>query len=343
MGVVNKPRSGSMAFYPRVRARKQTPSFSSFKVDVSVDEVSPVNFLGYKAGMTTVFALNQQEKSPKFNVEVPVPATVVECPPIKVFGVRAYKQTHAGKKVLMDVLSDKVDKELLKKIHSFLKPKKKENKKKRNSFSDLEKVKESIVDLRLLCYSQPKLTGFGKKKPDLFEVALNGSIEDKLKYSGEKLGKEISVGEVFKEKIQVDVKAVDKGKGFQGVVKRFGVKIHRPKAKKHRYVGSISPWTPATVMYTVPRAGQLGYQNRTEFNKMILLVSNEVSKVNPKAGFKKYGLVRNDYLLITGSVPGAITRPIAIRTAIRANEKTKPKLSEITGFSHLVEEKGVKA
>jgi large subunit ribosomal protein L3 len=332
-----------MAFYPRVRAKKHTPSFSSFELNNETEEVNPVNFLGYKAGMTTVFALNQQQKSPKYNIEMPVSATVIECPPIKVFGLRAYSKTNSGKKVLMDVLAEKTDKEMLKKIHSFLKSKK-DNKKSKKTVSDLEKTKE-IIEIRLLCFTQPKLTGIGKKKPDLFEVALNGSVEKQLKFGKEKLGKEIKASEVFKERIQVDVKAVDKGKGFQGVVKRFGVKIHRPKAKKHRYVGSISPWTPATVMYTVPRAGQLGYQNRTEFNKMILLISEDVSKVNPKAGFKKYGLVKNEFLLITGSVPGAIKRPIAIRNAIRANEKTKPKLSEITVFSHLIEEtkEGVKA
>jgi large subunit ribosomal protein L3 len=343
MGVINKPRSGSMAYYPRVRAKKHTPSFSSFELNNEV-EVSPVNFLGYKAGMTTVFALNQQQKSPKYNIEVPVPATVIECPPIKVFGLRAYTKTSSGKKVLMDVLVEKIDKEMLKKIHSFLKSKK-DNKKSKKTVSDLEKAKEDISEIRLIAFSQPKLTGIGKKKPDLFEVALNGSVEKQLIFGKEKLGKEIKASEVFKERIQVDVKAVDKGKGFQGVVKRFGVKIHRPKAKKHRYVGSISPWTPATVMWTVPRAGQLGYQNRTEFNKMILFISEDVSKINPKAGFKKYGLVKNEFLLITGSVPGAIKRPIAIRNAIRANEKTKPKLSEITGFSHLIEEtkEGVKA
>jgi len=277
--------------------------------------------------MTTVFALNQQQKSPKFNMEVPVPATVIECPPVKVFGLRAYINSLQGKKVLMDVLIDKADKEMDKKIHSFLKSKKKENKK--NTVSDIEKALNEVSEIRLLAFTQPKLTGMGKKKPDLTEIALNGTVEKQLLFAKEKLGKELKASEIFKQNQQVDVKAVDKGKGFVGVVKRAGVKVHRPKSKKHRIVGSIGPWKPATIMWTVARPGQLGYQNRTEFNKMILLISDEAKKVNPKKGFGKYGLVKNEFVLLTGSVPGAVKRPIAIRYAIRADEKTRPKLSEI--------------
>jgi large subunit ribosomal protein L3 len=339
-----KPRAGSLQYYPHVRAKKLTPSFSSFPELNGIEASKPLNFLGYKAGMTHVLALNQQQKSGKFNQEVVVPATVIECPPLKVLGARAYIIEGNKKRVLGDVLSEKADKELLRKIKGFKKPKKSKEgkggeKKERKktpadslTLNDLDKRNEEINDIRLLVYSQPKLTGIGKKKPDVLEIGLSGSVEQKLAYAKEKLGKELSVSEVFDSMQQVDVKSVTKGKGFQGVVKRAGVKVHRPKAKKHRIVGSISPWKPATVMWTVPRPGGMGYHNRTEFNKLILMISNEAKKINPKAGFKKYGLVKNDFVLITGSVPGPSKRPVNLRAAIRPDEKTKPKLSEITAF-----------
>jgi len=48
MNEIHKPRSGSLAYYPKVRAKKHTPSFSSFLIN-SDSEAMPVNFLGYKA------------------------------------------------------------------------------------------------------------------------------------------------------------------------------------------------------------------------------------------------------------------------------------------------------
>ncbi|MBI2598394.1 MAG: 50S ribosomal protein L3, partial [Candidatus Diapherotrites archaeon] len=145
-----------------------------------------------------------------------------------------------------------------------------------------------------------------------------------------KLGKEIAVDEVFEEKQFVDVKAVDKGKGFEGVVKRFGVKIHRRKAKKRRIVGSISPWNPSTVMRTVARPGQLGFQSRTELNKSLLKISSEPEFINVPGGFLGYGVVKNQFLLLAGSVPGPAKRGVALRMPIRrASPRGGFNLSEL--------------
>ena len=76
-----------------------------------------------------------------------------------------------------------------------------------------------------------------------------------------------SIADVFTGEHFIDIRAVSKGKGMQGPVKRAGVKMQRPKAKKRRIVGSISPWNPSTVMWQVPRPGQMGYHSRTEYNK----------------------------------------------------------------------------
>ena len=152
---------------------------------------------------------------------------------------------------------------------------------------------------------------------------MSGNVEEQLNYAKDKLGKEISVTEVFEPNEFIDLKAVTKGKGTQGVIKRYSMKIHGRKSEVRRTVGSTGSITPSNVSYKVPRAGQMGYHNRTEYNKKIFMISNEVDKINPKAGFKQFGKVKNDFVLIYGSVPGPQKRCIAMRKKIRSAVRTQ--------------------
>ncbi|MGC8836215.1 MAG: 50S ribosomal protein L3, partial [Infirmifilum sp.] len=109
-------------------------------------------------------------------------------------------------------------------------------------------------------------------------------------------------------------------KGFQGVVKRYGVKEmprwHKHR-KGHRRIGSVGPQGPSIMFYT-PFAGQTGFHQRTEYNKRIIKIG-EVAKenINPAGGWPHYGLVRTKFILIEGSVPGAIKRLVKLRYPIR--------------------------
>ena len=133
-------------------------------------------------------------------------------------------------------------------------------------------------------------------------------IEEQFEYVKKILGKTISVNEIFKEGQFVDVIAVTKGKGWQGVVKRWGVKILSHKARKtKRGVAALGPWKPPRVLYTVPRPGQMGYHQRTEFNKRILKIGENGEEVTPKGGFLRYGPVKGMYLMLKGSVPGPVS------------------------------------
>jgi large subunit ribosomal protein L3 len=87
-------------------------------------------------------------------------------------------------------------------------------------------------------------------------------------------------------------------------------------------------------MWTVAQAGQMGYHKRTEYNKKILKIGeqSEADQVNPKGGFVKYGLVKNDYILVKGSVPGPSKRLIILRKGIRANSKN-PEAAQINFIS----------
>ena len=337
MAKKHKPRAGSIAFYPRKRAAKQTPSIKL--IQIHAEETKPLNFIGYKAGMTTVLGVNAHKGSASFGQEIAVPATIIECPALKVLSVRAYEKTPYGSRIITEVNTEKVDKHLARKIKSFKKKHKEGKETKAKTMADLEKEKERISEIRLICYTQPYLTGTAKKKPDVFELGISGDPEGQLAYAKEKLGNDIKVSELFKEKEFIDIKAVTKGKGIQGPVKRFGIKIQPRKAKKRRIVGSISPWNPSTVMWTVPRAGQMGYHNRTEYNKRILMISSDANIINPASGFKNYGLVKSEFVILAGSVAGPAKRAIAFRNASRKNSSDKFNIVEIKEIPSVIKVK----
>jgi len=328
MSEYNAPRRGALSFYPRVRAKKETPSITV--VALAGTEGKPLNVLCYKAGMIQVQGKNVHKASPTFNHEIVAPATVIECPPMKVFAVRAYKKTEIGFDVLSDALAESSPKELKRKMPNFMqktsKKESKENSKEKSySVEDFEKEIANIDHFSLIVSVQPSF----KKTPDVAEVFIGGTKEQQLAYAKEKLGKEVAIEEAFAENEFLDIKAVTKGKGFQGPVKRFHVRSLRPKHKKSRVVGSIGPWHPHTVMYTVARPGQMGYQNRTEVNKKIIKISKTSEEVNPKEGFKNYGFVSGEYALIFGSVAGPVKRCIALRKSLRPKQQVGVQLERV--------------
>jgi large subunit ribosomal protein L3 len=153
--------------------------------------------------------------------------------------------------------------------------------------------------------------------------AAGGTIEDRLDFAASLLGTEIEIGSVVKTGQYVDVTAITTGKGTQGPVKRWGVQVRKRKHSrggKKRHIGNLGPWTPHHVRWQVPQIGQMGYQQRTEFNKRLLKISENSEGINPEGGFLHYGLVRNSFVMIKGSVPGPTKRLIRIRPAIRQRE-----------------------
>jgi len=297
-------RRGSMAYYPRKRAKTETPRFKSWP---KVEECKPLAFYGYKVGMTHILV---KEKVGKEIKEYCYPVTIIECPPMKVVAIRAYKKTKLGLKTLGEFWTTNLPKEIFRRIPKI---------KKEHNKEDFEKILENADEVRIICCTQPKLTTIGKKKCEVVEIALGGNLEEKKQKAFELLGKEIRVSDVFNNNQLIDVKAVTKGKGFQGAVKRFGVfDFSHIKDKTKRGVGAIGQFTPGYTMWTVPMPGQMGYHTRTEFNKQIVLISNPKElNINPKSGWPHYGVIRNDYVIILGSVPGPQKRLIGMRFPVR--------------------------
>ena len=307
MGKSHSPRSGSMQFWPRKRAKSEIARVRFWK---DIKEAKPCGFSGYKVGMVHVMVEDTRNNSISKGKTISWPATIVECPPLTVFSIKFYKNNDS----FSQIFSDKIDKELQR---SIIIPKTKK------TIDDIKE--EEFDDLKLMIHTNPNKTTVGKKKPEVFEIALGGKKEDKIAKAKEMLGKNINVTDVFTNGQVVDIHAITRGKGFQGPVKRFGVALRNHRSEKtKRGPGSLGGWKGhAHVMYRVAHAGQTGYHQRTEYNKQIIKVGTKDDQINPKEGFKHYGIVKNDYILLKGSVAGPNKRLIRFNHAMRTNKKIK--------------------
>lgn len=314
-----RPRRGSLAFYPRKRARRIYPSISTYP---DVDKPKVLALAGYKVGMTHAILQDNKKGSSTFGQEISVPVTILECPPIKVIGIRTYRNTDKGLVVLTETFSKNLPKELSRKINVG----KADTEKK---ISEMEKNVEKISRVRLVVSTQPWQSGVKKKTPEIFEIEIGGKdAKEKLEYAKQMIEKEIFPNDVVKEGELVDVISVTKGKGTVGPVGRFGVKIldHHSKQKR-RHVGAIAQQVPRRVRWTAPMAGQMGFQTRTELNKRVLKIGDG-KEVIPAGGFKRYGILKNNYLVLQGSVPGPKKRLVLLRAAIRP-QKVKLLVPEV--------------
>ncbi len=304
---IRKPRRGSLAFRPRKRAKNQ--NVRVYWQDESDQRV--LGFPGYKVGMTHL-SRTSDPKSTSKGQKVFNPATVVEVPPVLVYGLRCYDSVRS----LYDIFTD--DKKALKAAGLASRPKSKE-------------PCGGVRDVRLLVVSLPSMTTTGKKHPEKMEIGIGGENASKLEYAKGLLGKELKLSEVFRPGERVDVIGVTKGKGWQGPVKRFGVKIQRRKATgRQRHVGTLGPFHPAVMMYTAPHAGQTGYHTRTEYNKEVLKIGDDAGEINPSSGFPRYGFVKNDYVLLKGSIPGPSRRMVKLRLSVRGKPGEEPQISSIS-------------
>jgi len=194
---------------------------------------------------------------------------------------------------------------------------------------------DQIVEFRVLAATQPRLASVPKKKPETMEIKIGGgTIKEQFEYIKNLLGKTVSVEGVFKDGQFVDIISITKGKGFQGPVKRWGVRILQDKGRKtKRGVATLGPWGPGRVLYTVPRAGQMGYHQRTEFNKRILKIGKDGKEVTPEGGFLRYGNVRSTYIMLDGSIPGPAKRLIRLRYPVRPPKRVSESPPQITYVS----------
>ncbi len=303
------PRRGSLAYRPRGRAKSFVPRIRTWP-KVEADKPTLLGFPGYKAGTAHVITVDDRAKTPNFGKPLFNLSSVLTLPDALVTGMRLYAHENGQDTALADVKQSgqtTVDKLPL------------------NKASRVAAVVSSV----------PRDVGLSQKKPVVSEVGVSGGdLKAQSEFVLSLLGKKVKFSDVFKVGTYVDILGITKGKGFEGPVTRFGVKRKQHKSRKSvRAVGVIGPWHPAAVMYTVARAGQMGFHQRTETGKRILLVGNaSANPITPPGGFLHFGNVNGDYAVVRGSVPGPASRFVMVRLKARGVSKSQapPQVIEVS-------------
>ena len=318
MAAPKSPRKGSLQYWPRKRASKLLPSANWNAISSNNTSGNLKGFICYKAGMLSAAIKDNTDKSMTKGKTKIVPVTVLSCPKLKIFSIRFYKYN----KVAKEFLSGNFDNELKKKVKL---PKKKENLKAN------EIPSEGYDDVRVIVYSQVKKTGI-KKKPDMTELGLTGSLEEKIKFIKGNLHKDMSIQDVLKNEKIIDVRGLTTGKGLQGPVKRFGVTLKSHKSEKgRRRPGSLGPWHPSRVTYRAAMAGQLGMFSRVTYNNKIMKIGSqeELSNEDKMKNMKNFGDVKTDYVILAGSIQGPAKRSLIMTLPLRPTKKQLKKDFEL--------------
>jgi len=320
------PRRGSLAYLPRGRAKSMEARIRAWpKIDS--DEPKLLAHAGFKAGCVQIVNIDDREKTPNHGKQLVSLGTVIVTPPILIIGIRGYSKNQNGKQAEFDLYANNLPKN----ISTLFNSKNKESLLEPSEIA-LKKIKEIYAVIAII----PRNANLSQKKPYVFEVSVKGGdIKKQFAFVKELLGKEVKIDQVFESGDTVDAAAITKGKGWQGPITRMGVKKKQHKSRKSvREVGSLGPISPQYVMYTVPRGGQHGLHQRIEYDKKIMVMDNTENikyEINPKGGFKHFGNVNGDFIIVRGSVPGTYKRLIKLRTQIRNMPKkiTKPNILEV--------------
>ncbi len=302
------PRRGSLAYRPRARAKSFVPRIRTWP-KVEAEKPILLGFPGYKAGTAHVITVDDRAKTPNFGKPLFNLSSVLTVPDTQVVGLRLYGHENGADRALADVKQPGQTTEKL----------------------PLDKTARVVA----VVSSIPRDVGLSQKKPIVVEVGVSGGdVKAQAEFILGLIGKKVKFTDTFKPGMYVDVLGITKGKGIEGPITRFGVKRKQHKSRKTvRQVAVIGPWHPAAVMYTVARAGQMGFHQRTETGKRILLVGNaSANPVTPPGGFGHFGNVGGEYAVVGGSVPGPARRFVLVRMRVRGFTRSQapPQVVEVS-------------
>ena len=80
MGKINKPKAGSLQYWPRKRAERILPGVNWNAIKSSSKEAKMLGFIAYKVGMSSVCVKDDTPDSMTKGKRIIIPATVIECP-----------------------------------------------------------------------------------------------------------------------------------------------------------------------------------------------------------------------------------------------------------------------
>jgi len=337
-----RPRHGSLGFLPRKRARRFRGKVKSFPKDDASKPPHLTAYLAYKAGMTHILRDVDKPGSKAHKKEVVEAVTVLEAPPMMVVGVVGYVETPQGLRALTTVWAEHLNDEVKRRFYkNWYKSKKKAFTRYVKKYADgqkeidaeLSRIKQYCQVVRVIAHTQVRKVKIGTKKAHMMEIQVNGgSVADKVDFGVGLFEKSVPVDAVFAQNEMIDAIGVSKGRGYDGVVTRWGcTRLPRKTHRGLRKVGCIGAWHPAKVNWTVPRAGQNGYHHRTEMNKKVYKLGKALANgehnattefdlteksINPVGGWPHYGLIREDYIMLKGCIVGPKKRVITLRKAL---------------------------
>jgi large subunit ribosomal protein L3e len=258
-----------------------------------------------------------------------------------------YVETPRGLRTLTTVWAEHLSEEVKRRFYkNWFKSKKKAFHRYAAKFADkdnteaadsLDRMRKYCSVIRVLAHTQIKKIKLRQKKAHIMEIQVNGgSVADKVDWAHKLFEQPVPVDAVFSSNEMIDTISVTKGKGFAGVISRWGVRrLPRKTHRGLRKVACIGAWHPARCRFTVARAGQHGYHHRTEINKKIFRLGKAAKvegadfhfnattsadltskSITPMGGFPHYGEVNEDYMMVKGCVGGSKKRVITLRKSL---------------------------
>lgn len=342
------PRHGNLGFLPKKRTKHHAGRIRSFPKDNPKDAPHLTAFRGYKAGMTHVVRGVDRPGALMHKKEVVDAVTILETPPMVVVGMVGYVETPTGLRTLTTVFAEHLSEEFKRRCYkNWYKSKKKAYTKYAMKWQkdggkeiehELDRIRKFCTIVRVIAHTQVKCLNLRLKKAHIMEIQVNGGdVDAKVNFAKSLFEKEVPVDTVFAKDENIDVIGVTKGRGFEGVVTRWGVsRLPRKTHRGLRKVACIGSWHPSRVSSTVPRAGQNGYFHRTELNKKIYRIGKKgdaascqtdtdltKKSITPMGGFVRYGEINEDWLMLKGAVVGVKKRPLILRKSMMKHTQRK--------------------
>ncbi|HHV60244.1 MAG TPA: 50S ribosomal protein L3 [Clostridiaceae bacterium] len=165
-------------------------------------------------------------------------------------------------------------------------------------------IKVGFEDVKEKRLNKPDKGHFTKANLSLKKHLREFRIENADQYE---VGQEIKVGDMFAAGDKVDVSGISKGKGYQGVIKRYGLHTGRRThgSKYHRGVGSMgSNTSPGRVLKGKKMPGHMGVNKVTVQNLDVVKVDSE-----------------KNLLAIKGAVPGPRGGLIVVKDSTKPVKK----------------------
>ena len=134
-------------------------------------------------------------------------------------------------------------------------------------------------------------------------------IDDENKLNELEVGQDLACDGVFSEGDWIDVTSTSKGKGFQGVMKRYNMKGAKQAThgthEQFRHVGSIGcRSTPGEVNKGKRLPGQMG-------NKTVTIQNLRIAKMDAE----------KNRVLVRGSIPGPRNGYVFVRNAVKKRQQ----------------------